>query len=81
MTAFEGFTSHSYYDFRVLIVRSAIILVAVALRFLCKLSRTERRLGWDDFWILMALCFNYAGEGLAFWGILSPCQPIAYLTY
>jgi len=72
MTSLNGFTAYSYYEFRMLIIRSIIVLVAAALRFFCKLSKKEQRIGWDDFWFLLALCLNYVSEGLTFWGNANP---------
>lgn len=70
MSLLDRFTDKGHYEFRVLVARSVIILVAVSLRFLCKLSRKEQRFGWDDFWILAACCLNYTAEGLSFWGMI-----------
>lgn len=68
MYGFKDFTSESYYEFRVLIIRTAITVAAVGLRFLCKFSKTEHPLGWDDLWISAALALNIVGESLALWG-------------
>ncbi|KAF2022425.1 hypothetical protein BU24DRAFT_447199 [Aaosphaeria arxii CBS 175.79] len=69
MTSFEGFSANSFYLFRTIIARAAVVFVAVGLRFLCKIARTERRFGWDDFWILVAFVLNYIAEGLQLWAL------------
>ncbi|KAF1949996.1 hypothetical protein CC80DRAFT_598433 [Byssothecium circinans] len=69
MSSFEGFSANSYYLFRTTIARSAIVFVAVGLRFLCKTAKVEKGFGWDDFWILVAFCLNYLAEGLQLWAL------------
>ena len=67
----------------VLIVRFIVITLAVALRFVGKFTREQKnRFWWDDLWILVAWCFNFAAEALTVWG---KCRcsfvPVPAITY
>ncbi|KAK0614989.1 hypothetical protein B0T17DRAFT_510807 [Bombardia bombarda] len=69
MTLVPDLTYQGKRNFAACISCLVVVSFAVALRFWCKVS-SKLGLHLDDWWILAALIFNYAGSVGALWGLL-----------